>query len=418
MLPSALLALATAHALGPIAIERNADDAAAPSSEDDADLPVAIVGGERSEPSAWPAVVALFDDEGAFSCTGTLIAPDLVLSAGHCGTGIEAIHVGSSDLAADLGDIYGITETWVHPDYYTTYDVALYRLDAEVPGVEPLPILRDCLVQDYLDDGVDGLIVGYGAIDRYASDKPTALYEAVVPIHDADCVEPGRGCHADLAPGGELLAGGDGVDSCLGDSGGPLFLDTAEGMLITGIVSRAAVPSRYPCGEGGIYVRADAVLPWIEESIGEPLPPAECEGVNRSPRLAEAEITTNRLRTGGVVLSVLDPNDDQQHTLSIVGTPDHGLAWLDGHTLLFRPDPVWHGTTSVTIEVVDDGEPPRSSTAEVPVIVRDVRTVAEAKGCATSPTPGGLWWLFPLLYTATARGSSGGRRTRMGSRRP
>jgi secreted trypsin-like serine protease len=46
--------------------------------------PMAIVGGDDAEPGEYPAVAEV--TFGAFSCTGTLIAPNYVLSAGHCGS--------------------------------------------------------------------------------------------------------------------------------------------------------------------------------------------------------------------------------------------------------------------------------------------------------------------------------------------
>ncbi len=49
---------------------------AAPSS--------AIVGGSDAAPGEFPSVAEI--TFGAFGCTGTLISPDTVLSAGHCGS--------------------------------------------------------------------------------------------------------------------------------------------------------------------------------------------------------------------------------------------------------------------------------------------------------------------------------------------
>src|SRR5215218_2435884 len=49
---------------------------AAPSS--------AIVGGQNASQGEYPSVAKI--TFGAFQCTGTLIAPDTVLTAGHCGS--------------------------------------------------------------------------------------------------------------------------------------------------------------------------------------------------------------------------------------------------------------------------------------------------------------------------------------------
>ena len=45
---------------------------------------MAIVGGNDASPGEYPSVAEI--TFGAFGCTGTLISPDTVLSAGHCGS--------------------------------------------------------------------------------------------------------------------------------------------------------------------------------------------------------------------------------------------------------------------------------------------------------------------------------------------
>jgi hypothetical protein len=65
-----------------------------------------------------------------------------------------------------------------------------------------------------------------------------------------------------------------GTDSCFGDSGGPLFLDGA----LVGVVSRGVGTAGAPCGGGGIYVRADRVVAWIERVTNRKLARATCAG--------------------------------------------------------------------------------------------------------------------------------------------
>ena len=92
---------------------------------------------------------------------------------------------------------------------------------------------------------------------------PARLHLATTTVVDDTCSRPEAGCN----PGtdGELIAGGDGVDTCDGDSGAPLL--TPDGDLV-GIASRGIQDGSGACGEGGIYVRADAVWPWVEDELG------------------------------------------------------------------------------------------------------------------------------------------------------
>jgi len=372
-----------------------------------ADPSVAIVGGTPTTSSTWPGVVALFDLNDEFACTGTLVAPDLVLSAGHCGQGIDSVHLGSSNLVNDPGEVFAVVESWVHPDFYATLDVALYRLEAEA-STEPVPLLRDCLV-DHLVDDAEAWIVGYGATDTYASERPLALHEAQVPIVDADCDNLGRGCNSEVSPGGELIAGGEGVDSCSGDSGGPLFLDTPDGVLLTGITSRAAVPVRVPCGDGGIYARADAVADWIETTGQVDLPTPDCDGVNRSPTVAPATLVTSELRVGFVDIVVDDPDGDQSHTLSVSEGPDVGRTWVSGQRLYYQPAAGWTGETAVVVTARDSGSPPREATGVVDIRVLAVERVEQPNGgsgsggCRHAPGPWGWWWMALLLHPARRR---------------
>src|SRR4030095_12862362 len=44
--------------------------------------PMRVIGGTEVPAGKWPDAVAVLGAQG--SCTGTLIAPDVVLTAGHC----------------------------------------------------------------------------------------------------------------------------------------------------------------------------------------------------------------------------------------------------------------------------------------------------------------------------------------------
>ena len=86
------------------------------------------------------------------------------------------------------------------------------------------------------------------------------------------------GCNPSINPGGEIGAGGNGVDACFGDSGGPLYLPTPRGSFLIGVTSRSydgASPS-YPCRDGGLYARPDASLAWMEKVMGAPLEHPQC----------------------------------------------------------------------------------------------------------------------------------------------
>src|ERR1041385_2892033 len=64
-----------------------------------------VVGGTTSKPGAWPDVVAVLTMDGGL-CTGTLLAEDVVLTAGHCTEpGVAEVIVGNVDLSQPGGDV-------------------------------------------------------------------------------------------------------------------------------------------------------------------------------------------------------------------------------------------------------------------------------------------------------------------------
>ena len=229
-----------------------------------------IYGGEQVEEGQWADTVALLDRRGQPYCTGTLIAPRAVLTAGHCVGGDasgETVVLDSDDI--DGGERIGVARTIAYPNWQRTYDVAVYLLesDAETPA---RTIATGCAL-DALQDGAPVTIVGYGVTE---DDDWNELKNAVdAEVVDHDCRDAGG--YDCIAPGGELVAGGDGVDSCYGDSGGPLYLRAPGGDYLVGVTSRGAT-ARGDCGDGGIYVRPDAVIEWIEEQIGASLPAPDC----------------------------------------------------------------------------------------------------------------------------------------------
>ena len=83
-----------------------------------------IVGGETVPAGRWPDTVAVLGTGG--SCTGTLIAPDLVLTAGHCAK-INPVRVvaNTTDYAQPEGIKVNVTRTTAYPNWQTMYDIAV-----------------------------------------------------------------------------------------------------------------------------------------------------------------------------------------------------------------------------------------------------------------------------------------------------
>lgn len=233
--------------------------------------PAPILGGAPVEPGAWPEVVALtyFGDT---ICTGTLVSERLVVTAAHC-----LVNVAAGPLFVEFGDdvhthvtrAVAVERAGHHPDYCADFtvckaDIWDYGYVWLAEPVLDLAPARLLVTQDEWDETMRAggvvTLVGYGFKE---GDGGIGIKREV----DAPIVR--------FSPTGlEFQAGGDGIDTCLGDSGGPAFVTLGSGEVrVAGVTSRGS----QPCGKGGYYGIPTAALCWLHEETGEDLRDSSCD---------------------------------------------------------------------------------------------------------------------------------------------
>ncbi len=244
------------------------------------DITPQIVGGGEATPDAYPFMVALVSSSQSNAylgqyCGGSVVAPNWVMTAGHCVVGSTAssvdLVIGRHDLTSSDGERIGAKSITLHPSYNNrtlANDIALIELESPT-SVAPIG-LASASNASLWAPGTMATVTGWGFTESVPN-YPEVLYEVDVPIWaDGDCANSAvsRGFNATVM----LCAGDVGVDSCGGDSGGPLFVpDGSNGYVQAGIVSWGI-----GCADAnapGVYAEVAAFSDWIAETIGDTPPP-------------------------------------------------------------------------------------------------------------------------------------------------
>jgi secreted trypsin-like serine protease len=230
-----------------------------------------IVGGTVAAPSSNPFQVALLDrrirnNASALFCGGSLVRPNVVVTAAHCSdfvipSTVEVLtgarRLDGSGTRRQVQDII-VYPTW-NPITFDN-DVAVWILASSASGI---PLAR--LAGTDPATGTTLLATGWGDTtdSEMTSEFPINLMEVKIPlVSRANCNDANS--YDGAVTGSMICAGLDegGKDTCQGDSGGPLTrrLDTRFKVL-TGITS---------WGEGcadrdrfGVYTRVSRFRDWI-----------------------------------------------------------------------------------------------------------------------------------------------------------
>jgi len=219
-----------------------------------------IVGGTQT-PGAYPATGAVTAGM-RLRCTGTLIAPDVVLTAAHCLKPATFGYLGftlDTDVATGAQDVVKALVTHQHPDFIEGDVLELgARNDVGVMILERPIAIAEQYLEPYelaLEPSPEATlsICGYGR-DVWAQVAGGVKRTADVLVAGVDTLE--------------FATAETGPQPCSGDSGAPLFDDLPEGHALVGIVSRA-FGDTIMCNSGAIVTRTAPYAAWIEEAAGD-----------------------------------------------------------------------------------------------------------------------------------------------------
>ena len=204
--------------------------------------------GNETEPCAFPSVVRVSGGGGL--CTGSLIHPEIVLYAAHCGAQDKAIYFGDSQNSSKTRQVeYCKT----YPGYNNvSTDWAYCKLAEPMFDIPITPVGFGCEINQYYGNNQQIMLVGFGNNEG----------------------DSGAGrkrwdwSYMSNANNGGFDVGGGGVGTvCSGDSGGPAYIRYDDGTWrVYGI---ASIKYDDTCSSApGRYAFARNAMQWVETDSG------------------------------------------------------------------------------------------------------------------------------------------------------
>lgn len=316
-----------------------------------------ISNGTPAQNCEWPTTVTLLGGGGL--CSGTLVHPQIVTTAAHCGY-VNQIAFGESSFAParevavdhclrnpewSMSDNNGVNEN----------DFAYCKLAQPIYDIPITPPVYGCEIQ-ILTVGREVFIVGFGNNEGESGAGTKRWAETIIqtPVNEFSTT---------------VAVGASGTAACSGDSGGPAYVQYPDGSFH----AFATVSGGPTCGGGAdTYTLIHKAVPWIEENSGVDITPCydvdgtwnptpECQGFAMDTLDTSVDwdnwCATPRSEASATCGQAFNAAPDDVAPTVVITAPENG-AMFDGPMaaidIVIDAQDEGHGVKSVVLEINGD----------------------------------------------------------------
>ncbi|HSS32079.1 MAG TPA: serine protease [Solirubrobacterales bacterium] len=265
-----------------------------PASASATTAQTSVIGGHSASITELPSLAYIQGEDAVepYACTGTVVAPRVILTAGHCVEDIEsgtiapaagfAVATGVADVRqATKANVSLVSQALVFPGFNPSKlqgDAGLLIL--ATPTVAPPIALADAPDAGLLASGTKLTIAGWGLTKPNAKEGPPVLRAGETVVQDTiECKRQSKRYYPFYSPAVQLCAvdhPSDKVSGCFGDSGGPAIAVRADGTPVeVGVVSTGGPECNRHLPN--VFTRVDQINAWVASWIaaveaGGPVP--------------------------------------------------------------------------------------------------------------------------------------------------
>jgi secreted trypsin-like serine protease len=243
-----------------------------------------IIGGSPATIERFPylAYIEAGNKHSGFACTGSVVAPRVVLTAAHC---VESVETGTfskpAEYAVAIGvanpkqaqpeNIYGVVATHVFP----SFDPGIVHGDAAVlilsrPTTAPPLALAGPAEAALYEGGATVSVAGWGVTRAQNRQAPSNMRTTTMTVQkDGLCRAKTNGFYEDYSGAVQLCllsTPKKTSGTCFGDSGGPAVATRPDGTPVELAVISVVGPLCSP-QTPNVLTRVDYVSTWVSEWI-------------------------------------------------------------------------------------------------------------------------------------------------------